>query len=112
MADVIIDAQALRGLRETRGWDQQTLAERAGVDPSVVSRLERGIQLDLKASVLVGLARALGVPADSLLVGTLRSAVSPLNAELASAVALLAPLSPQQQRQVAAILRGYLAELS
>src|SRR5262245_12483214 len=57
----ILDTQALRSLREAKGWDQQTLASAAGVDPSVVSRLERGLQVDLKASVLVGLAYALDI---------------------------------------------------
>src|SRR6185436_14361068 len=66
MADVI-NPQVLRALREARGWDQQTLATNADIDPSVVSRLERGVQHNLQASVLVVLAHALDVAVDTLL---------------------------------------------
>ena len=109
----LINVDKLRSLRAVRGWDQRTLAERADVDRSIISRIERGTQQDLKASVLVALARALDVPIDTLIVAPERSAeTAQLSAELSAVVESLAPLSPAQQRQVAAILRGYLATLS
>jgi transcriptional regulator with XRE-family HTH domain len=101
----LLNAETLRQLREARRWDQQTLAQSAGVDPSVISRLERGIQEDLRASVLVSLARALHTSVDSLLAEPLTP--GPLTADLSAAVQHLATLSPMQQRQVAALIRAY-----
>ncbi len=77
-----------------------TLAKRAGISPPVVSRLERGLQDDLDASVLVALARSLAVPVDALLVAEARSVRSELVAELESTVMRLSHLSVAQQRQV------------
>ena len=109
MSDVI-DSQKLRALREARGWDQHTLAQQAKVDPSVVSRLERGLQTDLHASILVALARAMDIAVDTLLARPHQPAPE-LAAELTSAFTALSPLSPPQQRQVAAIIRAYLSTL-
>ncbi len=109
MADIVLNTQALRALRDVRGWDQQTLAQRAGVDPSVISRLERGLQDDMRVSVLVALARTFQVSTDLLLVDP---GVSPaMSADLSAAVVTLGQLSPAQQHQVAALLRAYMANL-
>lgn len=105
----LLNAGTLRALRESRGWDQLTLAREAGVDPSVVSRLERNLQDDLRASVLVALARAFAVPVDALLVEP--AVVPPLGADLAAAIARLGALSLAQQRQVAALLTAYVQTL-
>jgi transcriptional regulator with XRE-family HTH domain len=110
MSDVI-DPQVLRSLRESRGWDQLTLATAADVDPSVVSRLERGLQQDLKASILVALARALETPVDALLIASAQHAPPPLVAELGAVMTELGALPPLQQRQVAAIVRAYLSAM-
>ncbi len=107
----ILDAQTLRTMREARGWDQATLARAAGVDQSVISRLERGQQSDLRASVLIGLARAFQTPVDSLLATPYPYEPSNLRPELARVVANLAKLGEVQQRQVAAILRAYISTL-
>lgn len=103
----IINVQALRLMREARGWDQQTLARAAEIDPSVVSRLEGGHQDDLRASVLVALARALDVPIDELINGPAGREASYV-LELTAVLPEVARLTEAQQRQVAAILRGYL----
>ena len=108
----VIDPQVLRALREARHWDQQTLAATAGVDPSVVSRLERGLQQDLRASVLVALARALQSPVDALLVAEDSQHQPVFIAELTAAVQRLADLSPAHQRQLAAIVQAYLATMA
>ncbi len=107
----ILDVQTLRSMREAKGWDQRTLARAASIDQSVVSRLERGIQGDLKASVLIGLARAFHTSVDSLLAPALRQAQSPLVTELSLVVGELAQLPEAQQRHAAAILRGYVSGL-
>lgn len=109
MADFLLNTEALRALREGRGWDQQTLARQAGIDPSVISRLERGLQDDMRVSVLVALARALQTPMDLLLVEPV--AAPALGAELTGAIAALGQLAPAQQRQVAALLRAYMSAL-
>jgi transcriptional regulator with XRE-family HTH domain len=109
MADIVLNTEALRALREARGWDQLTLAQRAGVDPSVISRVERGLQDDMRVSVLVALARTFQVSTDFLLVDP----VTPLamSDDLSAAVVTLGQLSVARQRQVAALLRAYLTHL-
>lgn len=108
MSDVI-DTKVLRALREAKGWDQQTLALHAGIDPSVVSRLERGLQVDLRASVLVALAHALALPVDAILAAPYQHSDPGFGAELTVAIAALTSLSTGQQRQVAALLRAYMS---
>jgi transcriptional regulator with XRE-family HTH domain len=56
-------------LRDARGWRQEDLAARAGVDKSTVSLLEAGKRPGATASVIFSLARALGVPAEDLVTG-------------------------------------------
>jgi transcriptional regulator with XRE-family HTH domain len=106
----MISGETLRTLRETKGWDQQTFAQHAGVDASVVSRLERGLQTDLKVSVLVRLAQALGVSLDLLVANSINSR-SELIGELEILLPQLQQLSPAHQRQTAAIIRSYLATM-
>jgi transcriptional regulator with XRE-family HTH domain len=107
----ILDTQTLRTMREAKGWDQATLAREAGVDQSVISRLERGIQGDLRASVLISLARAFQAPVDSLLATPYPYEPATLLPELARVVADLAQLEEAQQRHVAGILRAYISGL-
>lgn len=106
---IVVDGGALRSLRESRGWNRKTLAMAAGIDPSVISRLERGLQSDLRASVLVALARALSVPVDALIADRQRDQPSDLVPELTSLIAELGNVSEAEQRQLATILRGYLS---
>ena len=110
----VIDGQTLRAMREARGWNQSTLARTAGIHPSVISRIERGMQDNLDADVLVALARSLQAPVDALLVTPDKPGEhgrGRLMRELAAEVAVLAELSDTQQRQVAAIVRAYRATL-
>jgi transcriptional regulator with XRE-family HTH domain len=105
----MISGDTLRILRETKGWDQQTLARRTGIDASVVSRLERGLQTDLKASVLIKLAQSLGVSLDVLVSHQTES--HRLIGDLEVLLPQLQELSPGHQRQLAAIIRGYLTAM-
>lgn len=107
----VIDVNVIRSVLEAKGWDQLTLAQMANVNPSVVSRLERGLQDDLKASVLVALARALEMPVESLLLPSLRQVPLSLSPELLEIVVELYMLTPHFQRQVIALLQGYLSTL-
>jgi len=56
----------VRVLRTARQFTQEQLAERAGLDRTYVSRLERG-QHNVTVLVLVQPARALGVPTTAVL---------------------------------------------
>lgn len=42
---VMITSDEIKGFRERRGWSQQELASRIGVDQATVSRIERGGQV-------------------------------------------------------------------
>ena len=66
---------ALRSARRTRGWSQEALAERAGLHPTFVSLLERGLRQPSLETVL-RLSRALGVPVGEL-VGPVEAAWEP-----------------------------------
>lgn len=61
----------VKTLRENKGMTQRSLADRAGVTPGTISRLESGKIADLKTGALIGLADALGVSID-FLVGRVR----------------------------------------
>lgn len=54
------DHEALTRLREERGWNRRELADAAGVDPSTVTRLEKGERTNPTATVVYLLAKALG----------------------------------------------------
>ncbi|NTV62023.1 MAG: helix-turn-helix transcriptional regulator [Oscillochloris sp.] len=109
----LIDGQILRALRERHNWDQSALARHAEVDQSVISRLENGRQSDVKLSVVVALAHALGVRIDTLVISSTPPAEEkPLLAgELGAVIDVISSLSQSHQRQVAAILRGYLSAM-
>jgi transcriptional regulator with XRE-family HTH domain len=55
--------EALRRVREARGWRQADLAERIGVTYQQVQKYESG-ETRLSASVLVAASRALGAPVE------------------------------------------------
>ena len=110
--DEVIDSEMLRKRREAKGWDQLTLAHIAQIHPSVISRLERGLQTDLKASVLIALANALEITVDTLLpISSNHRQHSSLSPELEAIVEEIGHLPASQQRHIAAILRGYLSGL-
>ena len=53
-------------LRKARRWTQPLLAQKAGVSPGYLARLET-LRHDPKLSTLVKIAKALGVPVTELL---------------------------------------------
>src|SRR5947209_3968130 len=105
----IISGAKLKSLRQMRGLDRKALARAAGVDPSVVSRLERGLQQDVRGSVLVGLAGALDVPVDALLIRSREADSDTMVPELSATISEIGHLPEDRQRQVAALLQAYLA---
>ncbi len=74
-----------------------------------MSRVERGLQDDLDASVLVALAHSLDAPVDALLVRERRHQAGALPDELVVAISMLGRLTQAQQRQVAALLQAYVS---
>ena len=58
----------LRRQRLAKGLSQEQLAEKTGIHPSEVSRLERAAR-DPRLSTIVKLARGLDVPAERLVKG-------------------------------------------
>jgi len=63
-----IDAKALRRYRHLRGLTLQSLAERAGLGTTTISRLESGTG-ELQVTTLAALADALSVEIADLLYG-------------------------------------------
>ena len=53
-------------LRMEKKWTQKELADRAGISQPIISRLETDERSNVNASVLKGLAKALGCTTDYL----------------------------------------------
>lgn len=58
----------LRPLRLEKGWTQEELARRSGVDQSTISRIENGLTRGVGLGIVERLAEALGLNPRSLLV--------------------------------------------
>ena len=56
--------KALKSARERRGLSLQQTAEKAGIDPTLLSRMERGVVRDVKLSTLAALATTLTLSLD------------------------------------------------
>jgi len=67
----------LKRLRDQRDMSQRALAEKAGVHPITISKLETGVSQDADLSTIRALAGALGVH-DSDITGTLAHSPAPL----------------------------------
>jgi transcriptional regulator with XRE-family HTH domain len=106
-----LDGAKISALRKQRGWDQYELASAANIAPSVVSRLERNMQIDFKLSIVDAVAAALGVPIDSLLERSKSVETKDLVPELQILLSELRRQPPKIQRHVAGIIRGYLFAL-
>ena len=58
--------ELVRRKRIVRGWTKKGLAERAGISPSMVLRIENGERPNPSVPVLCSLADALGIPRDDI----------------------------------------------
>lgn len=107
-----LDGQKIAQMRQQRGWDQYELAKQAGVHPSVISRLERGVQEDARLSVVLAIADALGITVDELLSRTaVEDVVQTMVPELQVILVELQKQPAVIQQQAAGILRGFLSTL-
>jgi transcriptional regulator with XRE-family HTH domain len=57
----------LRPVRLEKGWTQEELARRSGVDKSTISRIENGLTRGVGLGIVERLADALGLNPQSLL---------------------------------------------
>lgn len=91
----------LRTLRRQKDLTQEQVAERAGIHPTFVSRIEGGRAMP-SLDVLARLAGALGVSAADVLRATLEPGRPPMGAEdlRAEIRELLAGATPEQVRLV------------
>jgi transcriptional regulator with XRE-family HTH domain len=62
----VLDGHRLRRLRRQRGLSREQLADRAGISPATVARLERQRSAPCRCRTLGRLARALGEEPDRL----------------------------------------------
>lgn len=107
----LLDSATIKRLREQRGWEQRDLAIAAGVNPSVISRLERDLQSDFKLSVIISISKALGVSVDVLLDPTHRSEALDYDAQLQAQLNRLQQQSRKTQVLIAGMIDGYLTAL-
>jgi transcriptional regulator with XRE-family HTH domain len=61
-----IDADAVRGLREQNGWTVRKFADKAELDHSFVSKIERGLAPRPSPKSVLKIAQALGVHHDAI----------------------------------------------
>jgi transcriptional regulator with XRE-family HTH domain len=107
----VVNGSAIVKLRNQKGMDQKTLAEKAGIHASVLSRLERNLQTDFHISVVVQIADVLEVTVDSLI----NRDYSPEQGEPHPDWQMIIQQMQNQplkiQKQAAAIMQGYLSSL-
>lgn len=60
--------KTIRRLRIAKGWTQEVLAEKANLHPTYIGGIERG-ERNVGVDNLLKIARALGEPPSSLLMG-------------------------------------------
>lgn len=86
----------IRRSRESKGWKQETLAEKAGLSVSYIGMIERGEKLP-KLETFIDLANALEVSADILLADVLTTGYTIKNSLLSEK---LGKLSKEDQEQI------------
>jgi len=60
-------ADLIRERRQEFGWSQGALAVRAGIDKSIIARIEAGITTNPRRDTLASIVRALGLRQDDVL---------------------------------------------
>lgn len=97
---LIYDPKKIIALRKDRGLNQSALAKKVGISAPSMWALERGETAMPKASTLLGVARALGVPLSSIMA---TSQAADIDGQIAAAVCAL------QNHHKAAILAAALS---
>ena len=100
--DYVSIGKRIRQARVSRRWTQAVLAEKAGVEPSNISHIERGAT-KLSLPTLIRLANAMEVTADELVYGSL---VKNAHLSLKMMEELLADCSPEELTALLEVLRA------
>jgi transcriptional regulator with XRE-family HTH domain len=108
----ILNVALIKALREQKQWEQRDLAQAASLSPSVISRLENGLQRDCKLSVAVAIARAFGVTVDTLLNQNFQAESPSLTPRLQTVLAQLSEQPTSIQNGIAGMLQGYITTIS
>lgn len=106
-----VNGSAIVELRRQKGMDQKTLAEKANINASVLSRLERNLQADFHISVIVQIAEVLEVSVDSLLNREYAAGDHVIHPDWLVIIEQIQKQPPRIQKQAASIMRGYLQSL-
>lgn len=96
--DSLVDGEKVAALRTQQKIGLRELAIKAGVDHSVISRLERNIQKDCMLSAVMAIASALGVTVDDLLRDGQRAKDESLTPEFQAVINDFAQQPPTIQR--------------
>lgn len=113
MGRQLVNGEKIVAERKLRRWTQQTLAELIEVDASVISRLERNLQEDHKISVIIKLADVFDTTIDNLLIDGARQLKNDkFIPELTGALEILSQQSEHSQKQIASIIRAYIATIN
>lgn len=62
-------SKTLKQARDEKGWTQEELAEKSGVDQRAISKIERGLVEDPHNSTVKELEQALGLKRGTLIFG-------------------------------------------
>ena len=107
----VVNGEAIANLRKQKGMDQKTLAEKANVNASVLSRLERNLQSDFHASIVVQIADVLEVSVDSILNRNYSQDENPTQIDWQLVIEEMQKQPLDIQKQAAYIMKGYLQTL-
>jgi len=108
-----IDGNKIAALRKQKQMDQTELANQAGIAQSVISRMERNMQVDYKLSVVIVVANVLGVGIDDLLASDAKlSNEDNIEPELKSILKELPTLDAKSQRIVAKTMKTLIDALA
>ncbi|MBO5220871.1 MAG: helix-turn-helix transcriptional regulator [Clostridia bacterium] len=105
--DYVVIGKRIRELRKEKGWTQERLAERAGIEPSNLSHIERAAT-KLSLPTLVGIANALEVSLDEIVYSNL---VKSAHISAGRINELLEDCSPEELLGLAEILKSAKAVL-
>ena len=105
--DYVVIGKRIRELRKEKGWTQERLAERAGIEPSNLSHIERAAT-KLSLPTLVGIANALEVSLDEIVYSNL---VKSAHISAGRLNELLEDCSPEELLGLAEILKSTKAVL-
>jgi len=102
--------ERIRELRKERGWSQADLGEAVGSDSQRISRYENG-RLTPSIAALIRIAETLDVSIDYLVIeGAPRRALTTTDAAVATRIAQLDQLDPDDRNAILHILDGLIAK--